>query len=344
MSKLIIGNKYVPLKKSVCGNLNSCVAWKNAKGMNQPYLYYNGLSENGHHKFNETTEDTGDYFLEDDVIPYMEEFIIDCRDVQIQNNKFITHKSGESFAINWNYVLYPFSDDYWDGRHPITYSHLSIIPYSEFINKYHKTEKMNTNTELVTIPEDLFFEGQKAMNSSQSKLFMDNVNPWKRECTKQFVIDFYNTQACNDWKVKIEGAFPFVKTPVFSTWEQAMQSWREKGEETYYVASYDTISKDGPYSSVENRSNSVLSEKRAKSVAAYIKLSVLVDSINNELNVVPDNTRSIHTVAFNDESKKLELQSYVRTNTNSLYFKKNEDAKNSIVAHKDLWMDFFMQS
>lgn len=68
---LVIGNKYVPHAKSVCGDLESSVVWRRAKTLDQPYLYYTGVNS-GKHMFNETYNPSGDYFLPSDVTPYVE--------------------------------------------------------------------------------------------------------------------------------------------------------------------------------------------------------------------------------------------------------------------------------
>ena len=90
----------------------------------------------------------------------------------------------------------------------------SLEDLTKLVNalKNYKPEKQNTNNmEKITIPEDLFIEGQKAMSKDQLAWFKQNVDPWTRQTTKWFITEYYNREACSGWKEKIEKAFPFVK-------------------------------------------------------------------------------------------------------------------------------------
>ena len=79
------------------------------------------------------------------------------------------------------------------------------------LKNYKAEEKQNNDMEKITIPEDLFIEGQKAMSKDQLAWFKQNVDPWTRQTTKWFITEYYNREACSGWKEKIEKAFPFVK-------------------------------------------------------------------------------------------------------------------------------------
>jgi len=72
--ELIIGWKYVPINKTVMGDLNTSVVWKNAVKKNQYFLYYIGQEDVGDYLFSDVFNDknNGDYFLPEDVIPYVE--------------------------------------------------------------------------------------------------------------------------------------------------------------------------------------------------------------------------------------------------------------------------------
>jgi hypothetical protein len=71
MSKLIIGERYVPHSKSIYGSLEKAACWGHAKKEGQYFLYYTGVDANLHvfsHKKEE--EVCGDFFLESDVTLY----------------------------------------------------------------------------------------------------------------------------------------------------------------------------------------------------------------------------------------------------------------------------------
>jgi hypothetical protein len=72
--ELIVGRKYVPINKTVMGGFNTSVVWKRAIKKNQYFLYYIGQDENGCYLFSNIFNDKidGDYFLPEDVIPYVE--------------------------------------------------------------------------------------------------------------------------------------------------------------------------------------------------------------------------------------------------------------------------------
>lgn len=71
---LVVGGKYVPVKKSIWGDLDESDVWRCAKAKNQPYLYYTGLDDNMHVFDDEPFKNivNGDFFLPSDVKPYYE--------------------------------------------------------------------------------------------------------------------------------------------------------------------------------------------------------------------------------------------------------------------------------
>lgn len=70
---LVVGGKYVPVKKSTWNSLDDSQVWKDAKVNCQPYLYYTGVDEDGEHMFDlRPHTNSGDYFLPSDVKPYYE--------------------------------------------------------------------------------------------------------------------------------------------------------------------------------------------------------------------------------------------------------------------------------
>jgi hypothetical protein len=70
-----VGDKVVPIGKSVGCSLEFSDSWKAARALGQDFLYYNGISKHPekHHIANHVLDDTGDYFLENDLILYGEE-------------------------------------------------------------------------------------------------------------------------------------------------------------------------------------------------------------------------------------------------------------------------------
>lgn len=98
---LVVGNKYVPLKKSTGGDLSGSAAWNLAKEKNQPYLYLTRIDKD-HLVLDNNNSSTGDFFLEDDVIPYEEEFVLPkewCIKVTKKNEKVIREWYNASYDI-----------------------------------------------------------------------------------------------------------------------------------------------------------------------------------------------------------------------------------------------------
>ncbi len=67
------GDKVVPISKSVWDSLEESFHWKEAKKINQGYLYINGFDkqENAYECVHESNN-YGDFFLESDLIPYVD--------------------------------------------------------------------------------------------------------------------------------------------------------------------------------------------------------------------------------------------------------------------------------
>lgn len=66
-----VGDKVVPVSKSVCGPLSASMSWKRARDKGQPFIYVTMVGSNivCHEK---PTLNNGDYFLESDLRPYVE--------------------------------------------------------------------------------------------------------------------------------------------------------------------------------------------------------------------------------------------------------------------------------
>lgn len=78
MKKFNIGDKVVPVSKTVWGTLEESNVWKRAKEKNQNFIYINSLNGDGEHGVltcnEEITEyDSGDFFRESDLVLYTEE-------------------------------------------------------------------------------------------------------------------------------------------------------------------------------------------------------------------------------------------------------------------------------
>lgn len=78
---LVVGERYVPVKKSIAAfdrsSLNESPMWREACEINQPFLYYNGIwacpiLKQDVHLFGYLKGVDGDYFLPSDVKPYYE--------------------------------------------------------------------------------------------------------------------------------------------------------------------------------------------------------------------------------------------------------------------------------
>jgi len=132
MSNLIIGNKYVPISKSIFGPLNSSNIWKKAQKLNQLYLYYVGRNEN-YLCFSHVKDDAlhSDFFLESDVIPYEEEFVLPeewCIKVTQENRKEIE---------KWHYFKWSFEGSiYFQAKNNKFYS----WHYSNLFSEKHLPE------------------------------------------------------------------------------------------------------------------------------------------------------------------------------------------------------------
>ena len=137
------------------------------------------------------------------------------------NSYFMSYKYGVNSKIFTNLLLNKliFTKNvlgyFNDGKSNDNFPYCkSLEDLTKLVNalKNYKPEKQNTNNmEKITIPEDLFIEGQKAMSKDQLAWFKQNVDPWTRQTTKWFITEYYNREACSGWKEKIEKAFPFVK-------------------------------------------------------------------------------------------------------------------------------------
>jgi hypothetical protein len=76
--KFHVGQKVVPVSKSVWGQLEESNVWKEAQG--QGFMFINGFEheENAYICGSDHEEDCGDFFLESDLAPYIEAEPCDC--------------------------------------------------------------------------------------------------------------------------------------------------------------------------------------------------------------------------------------------------------------------------
>lgn len=73
--QLIIGEKYTPISKSIICDLSESIAWKEAIAHKQNFLYYKGRNDNYYcfsYDVPTRTSVKADFFLPEDVIPYVE--------------------------------------------------------------------------------------------------------------------------------------------------------------------------------------------------------------------------------------------------------------------------------
>ena len=120
---LIVGNKYVPHRKSERGfeGLESSVVWGRANDKNQPYLYYTGQDENGRYCFDsEFIENkiTGDFFNPSDVEPY-EEFVLPekwCIKIYSENESVLKeYWLNQPYEHEFGFQGYLLSECSWDN-------------------------------------------------------------------------------------------------------------------------------------------------------------------------------------------------------------------------------------
>jgi hypothetical protein len=94
MSKFNKGDKVVPVSKSFWGGLEDSVSWRKAKEMEQPFLYVTRYdTEDGQQVVvaSEHERYAGDYFLESDLVPYIEK---ESAEMECQ------YKVGDTFYFN----------------------------------------------------------------------------------------------------------------------------------------------------------------------------------------------------------------------------------------------------
>ena len=75
-SKFKVGDKVVPVSKSVYSSLEGSCHWTDVKYTNKPYLYVckpNCFDDKNHIRCSQVKDDyAGDYFLESDLIHYIQ--------------------------------------------------------------------------------------------------------------------------------------------------------------------------------------------------------------------------------------------------------------------------------
>ncbi len=72
MSKFKIGDKVVPVSKSIMGPLKYSIAWRRAIKKKQPFLFVMKIEEDTFICNEDSTRVTGDFFLESDLLPFEE--------------------------------------------------------------------------------------------------------------------------------------------------------------------------------------------------------------------------------------------------------------------------------
>lgn len=141
MSNLIIGNKYVPISKNDWGPLEISNHWKEAQKINQPFLYYVGTNSlGGNHIFHVNNVLTGliggDFFLESDVIPYEEEFILPefwCVKSTDESDEELIKWRGGGYTSR---PVYCCSRKYWIAAKDLNkYTEISFEQFKKYVLK-----------------------------------------------------------------------------------------------------------------------------------------------------------------------------------------------------------------
>ena len=85
-NKFKVGDKVIPVSKSVCGGLDSSIEWKASK--EQGFMY---IVEDDHYKYtcsrDNNVDQEGDYFLASDLIPHTEDIKIEALEKDIKEMK-----------------------------------------------------------------------------------------------------------------------------------------------------------------------------------------------------------------------------------------------------------------
>lgn len=126
--ELIIGNKYVPLKKSIGVRFNSSQAWINAQEMGQNFLYLSRIDEI-RVLLTETMGYTCDYFLPEDIIPYEEIPEKWCIKITPENREFLKNTDDILFEKGYNYTMGGY---YWNKRGSRSTEDRTEITFEQF--------------------------------------------------------------------------------------------------------------------------------------------------------------------------------------------------------------------
>jgi len=152
---LIVGNKYVPHRKSVKGyeGLESSTVWERRRGKKQGFLYYTGC-ENGVYSFDSEfieNEMTGDFFNPSDVNPY-EGFILPenwCIKITDENYSVLKeYWLKQPYDHDLGFLGYLLSEGSWDNSGLNYASNISIATSNKYILitfEQFKTYILNTN-------------------------------------------------------------------------------------------------------------------------------------------------------------------------------------------------------
>lgn len=161
-NKFKVGDKVVPISKSVWGSLDDSVEWHVANEKNQPYLYINSIDADGRFVCSHEAlqEYSGDFFIESDLILFTGKVILP-QDVceELDNMK----KSTDTlmYALQFSRVQYKAIHNYLYNGKPylmydfdlkrmkticdaLTYGYEPVLnPVERLVNEYKK----NTESE-----------------------------------------------------------------------------------------------------------------------------------------------------------------------------------------------------
>ena len=137
-----------------------------------------------------------------------------------------------------------------------------------------------------------------------------------------------------DSQVKAKQQMPVLITDRVKSWEDASTLVKPK----WHISPYGTIQQ---YGGVLITTNYVSSEKRAKSLAAYAKLSVIADALNEGWEPgFKSNEQKKYSVYMN--ANVLETCTFSVWQYVTIYFKTRELAQYTITQFSELWKQYFM--
>lgn len=197
--KFKIGDKVVPIKKSMVGDLIDSVVWNQAREKNQPFLYITTLNNGWYTCSLENVSGDGDYFKENDLMPFIEfnindyyNRVVPCSTQEIWDTVLdICRVSGCLVSGNYDWNTYG-SDSAIKIAYQPSYSYIdwyvnnySIIPSEAFINDYKQSKMLDRPeifringkpNQIKSIMVDLTEIGYSFIGSGEGSIISNNPN------------------------------------------------------------------------------------------------------------------------------------------------------------------------